>query len=467
MRHFSLALALVAGGCTSPISSTCNPACAEGYSCVDGTCVAGDMPDMAKGGDGGGACNPPCAGLTPYCNGAGHCVGCTMDAQCPQGRFCDVKSDTMATCAIGCDGDDRCGGGTMKCCDKRCVDTAQDPANCGGFGASCTAPHASAACNGGQCAAGACDPGFGDCNGDAKDGCEVNLHVDVANCTACGQACAIKNAVNGCADGCYIAACNFGFDDCNQDPKDGCETPVLSDPNNCGGCGTSCSGLPNAKANCTAGNCVLGACNPGYANCNGDPKDGCEVNLLADGNNCNGCGNVCPMQTPSCANGVCGTLFTFSGVQNNLDGNNLGGWTLCYKDLYSNANTSLQTILNMCTGSNLLLACRKVNTNTLLVAAEAPRADVIFMTQGGNCNPGQQTHMANGAGWYYNTSWSWGFVKGGDTADLCSCDTSNVDPNQRLCWHTGGGNINGGYRCGSATGLNGDNTYERLVYSNM
>ncbi len=305
MRQYLL-LPLFAAGCTAQGVVPCVPECAPGWSCIDATCVPGASVDMAAGGDGAaGACQPACGGLTPYCNGAGHCVGCTMDAQCPAGKFCKVTDDAHATCAIGCASDDRCGAG--RCCNMQCADVANDVRNCGACGKACDVPNADAACASGQCQAGACHPGWGDCNNDAKDGCETNLHVDAANCTACGTACDLPHALGGgaCADGCYIGACDFGYDDCNQDPKDGCETPVLTDADNCGGCGVPCTGLPNAQANCTNGNCVLGACNAGFANCDGNPQNGCEANLSRDPMNCGGCGKVCPMNLPFCNNGAC------------------------------------------------------------------------------------------------------------------------------------------------------------------
>src|SRR5207249_3812648 len=135
-------------------------------------------------------------GLTPRCNDKGHCVGCVKDGDCPSGQFCKVTDDAHAGCVIGCDGDDRCGGGAMKCCNGGCVDTAGDARNCGGCGMACSAAHSSASCAAGQCQPGACDPGWGDCNGNPADGCEANLHTDVDNCTACGVGCALPHALN-------------------------------------------------------------------------------------------------------------------------------------------------------------------------------------------------------------------------------------------------------------------------------
>jgi hypothetical protein len=172
----------------------------------------------------------------------------------------------------------------------------------------CAAAHAQASCAAGKCGAAACDPGWGDCDGNAANGCEANLRVDPANCSACKMACALPNAVQACADGCYIAACQFGFDDCDVNEANGCETPVLTDPSNCGGCGKGCANLPNASASCVDGSCVLGACTAGFADCNGVANDGCEADLAYDANNCGQCGMVCPMNAPACDQGTCGTV---------------------------------------------------------------------------------------------------------------------------------------------------------------
>ncbi len=420
-------LLLGATGCPNDsLSTDCVPACANGFTCMSGTCVPGDMVDMEMVHDdgGGGACNPACGGLTPYCNASGHCVACTMDTQCPNGKFCDIRSDTMAVCAVGCNGDDRCGGGNMKCCNKACVDTGSDPNNCGGCAMPCSANHAKATCVGGQCQSGTCDFGYDDCNMDPKDGCEVNLHVDPNNCTSCGNSCSLKNAIPGCADGCYIAACNFGFDDCNQDSKDGCETPVLTDQNNCGGCGIPCKALPNAAASCTAGNCVLGACMPGFANCNNNPMDGCEADLTSDPNNCNSCGVVCPQQNPFCNKGVCGQVppaVTWTGMftQGQSNQNACNDWNTWRASILPGP---YNTITIKGSNDNVGVSCTGAGAQQLCQALKNNQAINI------NCN---------------NRTWATGTCGSGieltSSAGVCQCNTGYT---ARPC--IGNGNPNWG-----------------------
>jgi hypothetical protein len=139
----------------------------------------------------------------------------------------------------------------------------------------------------------------------------------------------------------------------------------------------------------------------------------------------------------------------------------LSGWTQCYSDTYANSGTPLSTILSQCGGTQLLLACRPVGSSTLSLAANAPRADVIFDTGTGNT-----THTANGVEWYFNDSFSWGFAPGGDAVNRDSCDFNvggQVDANLRMCWHTNSGGINDGYRCGDNE-LNGGSGWERLIF---
>jgi hypothetical protein len=152
-------------------------------------------------------------------------------------------------------------------------------------------------------------------------------------------------------------------------------------------------------------------------------------------------------------------LARFSGVQVNTPISALTGWTMCYSDTFANGSTSLATILAACSKANLLLACRVTGSPTLATFAHAPRADVIFDTGTG----ANSTHSANDVAWYYNGSWSWGYLPSGQTANRNSCDVGATGATDRLCFHTGSGLINAGWRCGSATGLF-SGSYERLIF---
>jgi Cys-rich repeat protein len=57
---------------------------------------------------------------------------------------------------------------------------------------------------------------------------------------------------------------------------------LQKDANHCGACGTACTAATNAQAACTSGACTV-ACTPGWADCDGNPANGCEWNVLQDG----------------------------------------------------------------------------------------------------------------------------------------------------------------------------------------
>src|SRR5205085_8291062 len=62
------------------------------------------------------------------------------------------------------------------------------------------------------CYQASCDPGFADCDGNGKNGCETDLESSAGNCGACGNACAIPNAAAACEGGaCAFVGCNAGF----------------------------------------------------------------------------------------------------------------------------------------------------------------------------------------------------------------------------------------------------------------
>lgn len=149
-----------------------------------------------------------------------------------------------------------------------------------------------------------------------------------------------------------------------------------------------------------------------------------------------------------------------SGVQNNVAASTVAGWgfTECYSAAYGSYGDSISTILSGCGGDYLMLAARRTGSSEFEVLAAANRADVTFGTGTGN-----DTHSANGVEWYFDPSYSWGFAGGGDTVSRNSCDTNGLNENDRLCWHTGSGEMNGGWRAGTNTWLNGDYSWEKVI----
>src|SRR5262249_17049417 len=145
--------------------------------------------------------------------------------------------------------------------------------------------------------------GFASCDGNTANGCETAVTTDVNDCGGCGIVCSSSHvAVRACTNGVCTGTCSPGFADCNNNKqKDGGETPVATDVNNCGGCGLGCPAHPNGAPTCVNGACSL-SCTAGFANCNGSLADGCETNLMTDHDNCGSCGHVCLL---ICTNGTC------------------------------------------------------------------------------------------------------------------------------------------------------------------
>lgn len=89
-------------------------------------------------------------------------------------------------------------------------------------------------------------------------------------------------------------ACPMGLGDCDGDPANGCEVDLRNNPDHCGGCGMACFRAPNIVRACRSTGCDPFRCASGRANCDGDMANGCETNLQTDTNNCGTCGQVCP-----------------------------------------------------------------------------------------------------------------------------------------------------------------------------
>lgn len=215
-----------------------------------------------------------------------------------------------------------CPSGTTNCSGS-CVNTASTVHNCGACGHVCDLPNAIAGCVQGTCVIASCNQGFADCNNNPVDGCETDL-TTIQNCGACGNQCTVANGTAVCSSGnCAIASCNSGYANCDFNYGTGCEVNTNTDTQNCGACGTVCT-VKNGTAGCTGGRCVIATCNPGYADCNANYSDGCEVNLNTDTQNCGGCGMVCRpgpnVAGYTCSSGSC-TITACTAGYSNCDNN--------------------------------------------------------------------------------------------------------------------------------------------------
>ena len=326
-----------------------------GTTCPDGfgTCASGGGPaykcgtDLKRDVDHCGACGNKCLHYGRL-HMTSRCIegGCELECWSPkmpgdegEWRNCNGKVDDGCEVDVNTD-DKNCGAcgnvcangvpcveGKCGCpsgqiaCDGACVDPLHDNGNCGGCGITCeqtdgpcTLPDtAYYGCAGGVCGAPKCRGSSGDCNNDLgdpecnTDGCEVeDINFDPNNCGGCGIKCdteAGEKCING-KNGAYCAVqcVGKGMTFC---PLLGCRD-FLNDSTACGSCTNVCPEAgPNQLRACRKGLCELD-CLPGFGDCNGDPSDGCETNLLAHPGNCGTCGNACDLNAGQpCIHGKC------------------------------------------------------------------------------------------------------------------------------------------------------------------
>ena len=142
---------------------------------------------------------------------------------------------TSATCGLQCNvGFADCDGMASNGCEAA---TQTDAANCGACGTVCpTGPHATAtSCTAGRCGV-TCAVGYADCDRHGSTGCEVDVLTSATNCGACGTTCPMTaNGTPMCAAGTCGVQCNDGFGDCDGAAANGCEVNLITSTTNCGG----------------------------------------------------------------------------------------------------------------------------------------------------------------------------------------------------------------------------------------
>jgi formylglycine-generating enzyme required for sulfatase activity len=194
-----------------------------------------------------------------------NCNGC--------GVKCDATGGTAScvsgACKIACsDGYANCDGKVSNGCE---VALWTDTSNCNGCGVKCDATGGTASCVSGACKI-ACSYGHANCDGKVSNGCEVSLWTDPSNCNGCGVTCTNGHGTTACVSGACTPACSSGYGNCDGDAANGCETDTTSNAH-CGACGNACTGGAFCSGGtCIAPSCVGGAtgqvdCGPGSESC--------------------------------------------------------------------------------------------------------------------------------------------------------------------------------------------------------
>lgn len=336
---------------------SCGTPCGEGYACRAGTCVVDCPPWMATCAEAKtctdlqsdrahcGACGTTCK-VGEVCS-AGKCaISCHAGLTDCAGSCVNTETDraNCGACGTACKAGEVCSGGkcALSCvegttdCGGSCVKTDSDRAHCGACGTACKSGEV---CSAGKCAvsclegltecggscvntksdrancgacATACDPGKVCDAGTCVLSCEstltncagscVNTQTDRANCGACGTSCPAGQV---CSAGACVASCATPLTACSA----ACVDPRF-DPEHCGGCGKACAAVANGTRACLSSVCTVGACNTGFADCDGKLDTGCEVNLAADDKNCGGCKLACAPGTNCCGTGTCVSTLT-------------------------------------------------------------------------------------------------------------------------------------------------------------
>ena len=222
----------------------------------DGTTIKGNSCELPKV-----ECSGTCTDL-----GAMHWSDCGV---CAKG-YEDADGDAANGCEATADGENP-GGNSGE--NPECADPGEK--KCSGVCVDLGAMHWS------DC--GVCAEGYEDADGDAANGCEAK--VDGENpgenpeCAdpdekKCSGVCVDLGTLHWIDCG----VCAVGYADADGDAANGCEARVKLHDGRCVDA-TDCETLAHvATASCVAGKCQIDACAEGYADCDGNPKTGCEMN---------------------------------------------------------------------------------------------------------------------------------------------------------------------------------------------
>lgn len=133
-----------------------------------------------------------------------------------------------------------------------------------------------------------CTSSTRDCDADPSNGCEVSLSSPSSCGTSCTDrtACSTKNGVASCSNGACGITCSDGYGDCDGLASTGCEV----DFNQAASCGTSCKSLVacQGSASCDDGVCAPPSCaggGSGRSDCGSGftPESCCASSVVPEG----------------------------------------------------------------------------------------------------------------------------------------------------------------------------------------
>ena len=235
-----------------------------------------------------------------------------------------------------------------------------------------------------------------------------------------------------------IGLCRGGERRCIDGQQARCQGQILPATEVCDGLDNDCDGV--ADDSCLP--CGDGRLDPGEACDDGNrrPGDGCRADCTREGGQ--------PL---------------IPGVQRDIPLATLTqrGWQQCHVSPYDRAGQPLADILQACAGTELFIGCRPTGAPTLIVGAEG-RFDEVTRDVGNGIGA---AHTHNNIDFYFSNDASWGFAPGRSGVNRNTCDTTDEPDPDRMCWHTTGAQLRGGWRCGPHVRLNASPAFERMIFT--
>ena len=218
-------------------------------------------------------------------NNVNHCNGCNN--KCSSAPSGGTPACIGSACTFTCTG-------SLTKCGSECVNTTNNVNHCNGCNNKCTS-----APSGGTpvCQSSACT--F-TCTGSlTKCGSEcVNTTNNVNHCGQCDKVC--PDPTPG-SPTCSSSTCGVFCGSLTN-----CSGTCVNTNNNlshCGGCDQPCNILHASGHKCSSGQCDYDSCHSGWENCDSDQTNGCETQLGTN-QNCSGCGDECK-NGKTCQGGSC------------------------------------------------------------------------------------------------------------------------------------------------------------------